>query len=48
MNKDNKKKIDIIDNILLFLGNKIILPNESLIFYHSSVVKFEKLNNIRK
>ena len=46
MNKDNKKKIDIIDNILLFLGNKIILPNESLIFYHSSVVKFEKLNNI--
>jgi len=49
---DNKKDIDMIniinmiDNILLLLGNKVILPNESLIFYHSSIFKFEKLNNI--
>ena len=38
--------VDIIDNILLLLGNKILLPSESLKLYHSSPVKFEKLNNI--
>jgi len=45
-NKKDINIINIIDNILLLLGHKIILPNESLIFYHSSVVKFKKLNNI--
>ena len=35
-----------IDNLLLMLGNEIILSKENLIFYHSSQSKFEKLNRL--
>jgi hypothetical protein len=35
-----------IDNTLLMLGRELILPNESLIFYHSSPQKFKNINNI--
>lgn len=35
-----------IDTILLMLGREIYLPNESLIFYHSSPIKFKNINNI--
>ena len=35
-----------IDTTLLMLGREIILPNESLIFYHSTPQKFEIINNL--
>jgi hypothetical protein len=34
------------DTILLMLGREVILPSESLIFYHSSIKKFENINSI--
>ena len=38
--------VSSIDKLLLLLGKEIILSSESLKFYHSSPVKFEKINNI--
>jgi hypothetical protein len=35
-----------IDTILLMLGKEIHIPVESLIFYHSSPLKFKNINNI--
>lgn len=35
-----------IDSIVLMLGKELRLDSESLIFYHSSPKKFEKINNI--
>jgi hypothetical protein len=35
-----------IDTILLMLGRELSLPTESLIFYHSSPIKFKNINNI--
>lgn len=35
-----------IDNLLLMLGKEDIVSKESLIFYHSSILKFEKLNRL--
>ena len=43
INNVTKKNIDIT---LLMLGRELILPTESLIFYHSSPHKFEKINNL--
>ena len=43
INNITKKNIDIT---LLMLGKELILPNESLIFYHSSIQKFENINNL--
>ena len=43
INSITKKNIDIT---LLMLGRELRLPNESLIFYHSSPHKFEKINNL--
>jgi hypothetical protein len=34
------------DTLLLMLGRELILPSESLIFYHSSINKFENINSI--
>jgi len=34
------------DTILLMLGKELILSSESLIFYHSSINKFENINSI--
>ena len=46
-NEENKEiKIKNIDNILSMLGREIILPCESLIFYHSSMQKFESINTL--
>jgi hypothetical protein len=35
-----------IDITLLMLGREILLSNEKLIFYHSSIQKFENINNL--